>query len=129
MIDDESGPSLPWRADGLDGFSTSHGHTFDGGTFTGGGPHSPQTLAVRLLSGVYGRPATVEVDLCDDGGGRSVTLDPQTARNAASALMAAADKADAEMAHWRGVVEKMRADLATASYRDALGRSGAEETT
>lgn len=117
---------LPWRVDGLEGFSTTEGPTFNGGWFTGGGPHSPQTFAVRALTPM-GRPATVSVDLCDDKGGRTVTLTPDTAREAAAALVLAAEKAEQEMAHWRGVVERQRAELAELAHRDACGRAGERE--
>lgn len=117
-------PKLPWRASDLQGFSTSEGPTFDGGWFTGGGPKTKRSLTVRLHA-PQGRPATVELDLSDhDKHGCSVTLDPATARQAAAALLAAAEKAEAEMAHWRGVVAKLDADLAAARERDARSRAG-----
>lgn len=114
---------LPWRADNLEGFSTLQGPTYNGGWFTGGGPKSPVSLTVRVLLPM-GRPATVEVDLCDEKDGRTVTLTRALAREAAAAIVAAADKADREMAHWRGVVERMRAEVAELSLRNAIGQAG-----
>ena len=111
------------RMDGLDGYSTAHGHTFDGGSFHGGGPHSPQSLIVRMLS-TYGRPASVELDLCDDRGGRSVSLTPERARQVAAWLNAEADKAQAKMDHWRGIIEESRAKLEVAWLKDAAARAG-----
>lgn len=125
MKRDEHG--LPWRTDGLDGYSTSQGPTYNGGWFVGGGGHRPQSMTIRVLTPM-GRTATVEVDLCDEAHGRSVTLSPDLARSAAAALVAAADKADREMEHWRGVVERQRAELAELAHRDALRRAGLPQT-
>lgn len=118
--------TLPWRITGLDGFTTSHGYTYNGGAFSGGGPHSPQSIAVRMLS-EYGRPATVQLDLCDDRGGRSVSLNPELARQAAAALLVAADKADADIQHWRDVLDQQREQLLAARHRDMVGRAGLSE--
>lgn len=112
----------PWRLTGLDGYSTMSGPTFGGGQFTGGGPYSPSRIAVRLLT-PYGKPCTVALDICDERHGSSVTLNPEQAREAAAALLAGADGAEAEMQRWRQVVEQQRADLARAAHKDALGRA------
>jgi hypothetical protein len=115
---------LPWRIDGLAGFSTSQGPTFDGGWFTGGGPVESRTLTVRVLTPM-GRPATVELDLTErDRHGCTATLDPATARQAAAALVAAADQAEREMAKWAAVVAKLRADVAASHLDDAARRAG-----
>lgn len=95
LTDDGTPPALPWRI----------------------------TLAVRLWT-PQGRPASVELDLGDDSHGCTVTLTPEHARKAARALSEAADRADAEMARWRAILDQQRADLLAAAERDMLGRAG-----
>jgi hypothetical protein len=114
---------LPWKAGGLQGFNSSHGPTYDGGSFAGGGPSSPRALFVRVTTPM-GRPASVHLDICDDSHGCTVWLDPATARQAAAALLAGADEADAEMAHWREVLDKQQARLFELHMRDVAGRAG-----
>lgn len=120
----DSGIKLPWRLDGLQGFTSSQGPTFDGGWFHGGGPASQRTITVRILTPM-GRPATIEIDLTDtDRHGCTATLNPADARRAAAALTAAADKAEAEMAHWQQVLDTSRAEMQAAWQRDIQGRTG-----
>lgn len=117
-------PKLPWRANGLDGFGTSEGPTFNGGTFVGGGPRRDRSLTVRLLIPM-GRPASVELDLTDgESHGCSVSLPPATAREAAAALLAAAERAEAEMAHWQSVLDQQNAQLEAARQREIEARAG-----
>jgi hypothetical protein len=125
--------ALPWRAGELDGFNSSYGPTYNGGGFSGGGPSRNRSLSVRVLTPM-GEPSTVSIDLCDDsrlshsGHGCTVTLDPATARAAAAALLAGAEKAEGEMAHWRGVLDQQRAEqraeIQAMQLRDAAGRAG-----
>lgn len=121
--DEEQSVVLPWRKGGLDGFSTTTGPTFNGGCFAGGGPAFFQTLAVRVLTPL-GRRATVELDLCDDRDGRSVTLDPDTARAAARALLAGADQAEAEMARYRRILDEQRAAIQAMQLRHLAEQAG-----
>ena len=124
---------LPWRMEGLDGHRSDYGPTYTGGGFSGGGPASDRSLTVRLRTPM-GEPATVSIDLCDDsrlkrsGHGCTVAVDPAAARQAAAALVAAADQAEAEMAKWQETLDKLRTELQTARLRDAAGRAGAPET-
>ena len=115
--------SLPWRVTGLHGARSDCGPTYDGGHWTGGGELMDKTLAVRLWT-PRGRPASVELDLGDDSHGCTVSLTPERAREAARALGEAADRADAEMARWRELLDRNRAELLEAVGRDMLGRAG-----
>lgn len=119
---------LPWRVDGLHGYRSSQGPTYNGGHFFGGGPQSERSVTVRVLTPM-GRPATVELDLCDDQHGCTVTLNPETARQLAGALSAGAAKAEADMARWREVLERQRAEIVAAQQRDLIGRAGLPKPT
>jgi hypothetical protein len=115
---------LPWRKTGLDGFSTTEGPTYKAGWFTGGGPIRNRNMAIRLLAPM-GRPAPVEVDLTEpEHHGCSVSLDPDTAEHAGRALIAGPERARAEMERWRGVVERLAAEMSTSAYEEAMRRAG-----
>lgn len=115
--------NLPWKATGLDGYSTQSGYTFDGGNLTGGGPWLGLNLTVRMNCR-YGEPATVQLDVSDKRNGASVSLTPDLARQAAAALLAAADAADADMQHWRDMLDRQRAEMQAFQQRDLIGRAG-----
>lgn len=115
------------RLEGLDGFSTQTGPTFDGGSFAGGGPVRDRILEVRLRT-PFGRPASVELDLIDTGHhGCTVSLPPDLARQVAAALTASADKADAERQKWLDVVNKQNAKLREEIDRQARAMAGLPE--
>lgn len=117
-------PELPWRVAGLPGASTSSGYTYNGGTWAGGGPVPDKSIAIRVWIGPYSEPATVQVDLGEKNHGCTVSLNPDLARQAAAALIAAADAADANIQGWRDVLERQRAELMALRERDMLGRAG-----
>lgn len=123
MADQPETVDLPWRVEGLDGFNSEQGPTFDGGWFTGGGSTRHRSITVRLLAPM-GRPASVQLDLCDDRHGCTASLSPQVARDLAAALAAGAAKADAEMAHWRQVLDKQRAEIQELMLREYAARAG-----
>lgn len=111
MSEDVAEIKLPWRATGLDGFSTEQGPTFNGGSFHGGGPRLDRSLSVRLLQPM-GRAATVQLDLTDrETHGCSVSLNPDVARQVAAALVTGADQAEAEMARYRAILDEQRKNL------------------
>ncbi len=122
MTDTEQ-TELPWRVADLPGSRTDSGPTYNGGYFHGGGEKSGMNLSVRVWAPM-GRPATVELGIGSHDHGCAATLKPALAREAARALMAAADKADAEMAEWRGVGERLRAEMAALALREATARAG-----
>jgi len=117
---------LPWRVTGLDGFRSDSGPTYDGGSWSGGGPRTDKHVAVRFLNPYYGQ-ASVEFDLGDGSHGCTVSLTPDLARDAAAALLAAADKADAELAHWRSVLDANRQRIDAAAHQALLRRAGMPE--
>jgi hypothetical protein len=117
---------LPWKAEALEGFNTSSGYTYNGGTVTGGGPSLPLRLTVRKNSH-YGEPATVQIDVGDRRNATSVSLKPDLARQAAAALLAAADKAEEDIEHWRQVWERQREEMAALMARNAMAKAGLSE--
>ncbi len=119
---------LPWRAAGLHGARSDSGPTYDGGYWTGGGERLDKHVSVRLWTPM-GRAATVELDIGDRDHGCTVTLNPALAREAAAALLAAADKADGEMRKWRDMLERQNERIAAAARRDLVARAGLPEET
>lgn len=123
--------TLPWHLDGLQGARSDGGPTYNGGRWDGGSRLTDRSIAVRYYAPM-GRMATVEVDLGDESQdqlgtadhGCTVSLTPDQARTAAAALLAAADRADAEIQRWRDVLDKQRAELDELRLRDIAGRAG-----
>lgn len=115
--------SIPWRADDLRGARSDHGHTYDGGTWTGTTAPTEKWVGVRIYA-PYGESATVELDMGDKTHGCTITLNPAVAREAAAALLEAADRADAEIQRWRDMLERQRQDLAAAFERETRMRAG-----
>lgn len=119
----EESVTLPWRVTGLPGANTSSGRTYNGGEWYGGGPVPEKSVAVRVWTPM-GKPASVELDLGEPNHGCTVSLKPALAREAAAALLAAADKADAEMQKWRDVLAKQAEEIRAEARKLALGQAG-----
>lgn len=112
-----------WRADDLPGASTASGRTYDGGTWSGGGPVPKRHLSVRLYAPM-GQPASVEVDMGDKSHGCTVSLTPELARSFAAAVLERAEAAEAEIAKWRDIVRRQREEIGALALRYAKARAG-----
>jgi hypothetical protein len=116
-------PELPWRAADLEGAHSNSGPTYDGGMWTGSSRTLKKSVAVRCWTPM-GRPATVELDLTDTDHGCTVTLPPALARQAAAALIVAAERAESEMRKWQDVLDRQREEIDAAAQRDLVARAG-----
>lgn len=114
---------LPWRVKGLPGARSDIGPTYNGGEWFGGGERTDKHVAVRVWTPL-GRAATVELDIGDTSHGCTLTLKPAQAREAARALLAATEAAEAEMQRWRDVLERQRAEIREMADRDLRARAG-----